>query len=140
MPYGVATNARSIFSNKLKHINHEFFHRPRMAQTLLENKERVKELKNTVAYKDTFFKKLDKIEEDFIVVNDVDKEHVDDPDGAATRVVRFLNKPGQYLPSFLNLFAKGASLSSAYLSSVIFLVQNIRPKFQIYGKNNQLKI
>ena len=92
MPYGVATNARSIFSNKLKHINHEFFHRPRMslstmAQTLLENKERVKELRNTVAYKDTFFKKLDKIEEDFIVVNDVDKEHVDDPDNVSSQKI-----------------------------------------------------
>ena len=45
-PYGVATDARSTFSNKLKRINHEFFHRPRMAlsmmaQTILKNKERV---------------------------------------------------------------------------------------------------
>ena len=106
-PYGIATDARSTFANKLKRINHEFFHQPRMAlsmmaQTVLENKDRVCELKNTVAYIENFYKKLEKIEDDLKVLNDTDRENVDDPDGAVERVIRFLNKPGQFLPLLSN--------------------------------------
>ena len=48
-PY-IGIDGRCTFANKLKRINHEFFHRPRMAlsmmaQSLMENKERVLRVK-----------------------------------------------------------------------------------------------
>ena len=114
-----------------------------MAQTVLENKDRVKELKNTVSYVENFYKKLEKIEDDLKVLNDTDRENIDDHDGAVERVIRFLNEPGQFLPSFLNLIFEGASsayLSSVWVNSMIFLVQNIKEKLVLDSFHEKAEI
>ena len=132
--YGVATDDKCLMSYKLKRINHEFFHRPKMslsmmAQTIMENKARVEELETTVSYLKAFYKKLSIIEDDLNILNEKDKENTGDYEGAVKRVIKFLESPGNFLPSFMNLLIEGCSsgyLTAVWISSMVFLVQNIK--------------